>query len=153
LGDVARGASLFDEALALSRRVGDPFLVCETLSQKGRIDCRNGELHAAEESFRESLAIACELADRVATIWALEGFAQLALARSAPRQAAVIWGAVAHLGDDVAVLPLSRGESALSDACATLGAEEFERAWREGYAMTLDDAVRYALDGSAGRDD
>ena len=35
----------------------------------------------------------------------------------------------------------------------TLGTDAFELAWREGYAMTLDDAVRYALDGTAGHDD
>jgi predicted ATPase/DNA-binding winged helix-turn-helix (wHTH) protein len=153
LGDAARAASLIDEALTLARPVGDSFLLCETLSYKGRIECRNGELQSAKASFLESLAIARQLADPVAMIWALEGFAELALAKHAPRQAAAIWGAVAHLGDDAAVLPLSRGESVLSDVRATLGADAFELAWREGYAMTLDEAVRYALDGTAGHDD
>ena len=153
LGDAARAASLVDEALTLARSVGDSFLLCETLSYKGRIESQNGELQSAEARFLESLALARELADPVAMIWALEGFAELALAKHAPRRAAAIWGAVAHLGDDAAVLPLSRGESALSEARITLGADAFELAWREGYARTLDEAVRYALDGTAGQVD
>ena len=35
---------------------------------------------------------------------------------------------------------------------ALLTANAFEQAWDEGRAMTLDDAVRYALDAQAGRD-
>ena len=33
-----------------------------------------------------------------------------------------------------------------------LTAEAFDQAWDEGRAMSLDDAVRYALDEQAGRD-
>jgi hypothetical protein len=32
----------------------------------------------------------------------------------------------------------------------TLTTEEFDQAWNQGRAMTLDDAVRYALDEEAG---
>ena len=35
---------------------------------------------------------------------------------------------------------------------AILTAEAFDQAWDEGRAMSLDDAVRYALDEQAGRD-
>ena len=35
---------------------------------------------------------------------------------------------------------------------AILTAKAFDQAWDEGRAMTLDDAVRYALDEQAGRD-
>jgi hypothetical protein len=35
---------------------------------------------------------------------------------------------------------------------AILTAEAFDQAWDEGRAMSLDEAVRYALDEQAGRD-
>jgi hypothetical protein len=35
---------------------------------------------------------------------------------------------------------------------AILTAEAFEQAWDEGRALSLDDAVRHALDEQAGRD-
>ena len=35
---------------------------------------------------------------------------------------------------------------------AALGDDAFELAWRDGSAMALDDAVRYALGGQTGRD-
>jgi non-specific serine/threonine protein kinase len=151
-GDVDRAASILEESLTLARSVGDGFLVSDALSYKGRTECRNGKLQSAEASFVESLTIARELADPVATIWALESFAELALARHAPRQAATLLGAVAHLRDETGFLQPLPGETALADARATLGADAFELAWREGGAMTLDDAVRYALGGQTGRD-
>ena len=38
-------------------------------------------------------------------------------------------------------------ENALSATRAALGDESFERAWREGREMTLEDAVEYVLSG------
>jgi hypothetical protein len=108
-------------------------------------------LQSAEASFVESLTIARELADPVATICALECFAELALARHAPSQAATLLGAVARLRDETGFLQRIPGETALADARVTLEADAFELAWREGSAMDLEEAVRYALNGRVGR--
>jgi non-specific serine/threonine protein kinase len=104
-------------------------------------------LESAQASFTESLTIARELADPVDAIWALEGFAELALARHAPRQAATLLGAIAHLRDETGFLQPVPGETVLADARVTLGADAFDQAWREGSAMELEEAVRYALNG------
>jgi len=105
----------------------------------------------AEASFLESLTIARQLADPVATIWALERFAELALARHAPRQAAAIWGAVDRLRDETRFSAAIHQETALADARVTLGADAFDLAWREGHAMKLEEAVRYAMEGRRAR--
>jgi non-specific serine/threonine protein kinase len=147
LGDVDRASSLFEETLTLARRVGDDFLVSQVLSYKGQTECRNGKLESAEASLLESLTIARKLADPVATILALDGFAELALARHAPRQAATIWGAVAHLRDEIGDVQTFPRETAPADAHVTLDASAFELAWREGHAMTLDEAMCHALEG------
>jgi len=87
----------------------------------------------------------------ISTIWALECFAERALARRAPRQAATLLGAVAHLRDETRFLQPMPGETALADARVTLGANAFELAWREGSAMDLEETVRYALNGRVAR--
>jgi hypothetical protein len=148
LGDADRAASLFEESLTLARTIGDGFLISDTLGYKGRTECRSGRLQSAEASVVEGLTIARELPNPVAAILALECFAELALAKHAPRRAAAIWGAIAHLRDETGFMELLPAkETALADARATLGADAFELAWREGHAMKLEDAVRYALEG------
>jgi predicted ATPase/DNA-binding winged helix-turn-helix (wHTH) protein len=156
LGDADRATSLFEEAQMLVRNLGDSFLLSQTLNDQGRTECRNGKLQSAEASFLESLAIARELADPVATIWALERFAELAAAKHSHERATTILGAAARLREEIGlrIPPHEEREHkrVAAAARAALGDDAFNQARREGGAMTLDDAVRYALGGQTGRD-
>jgi tetratricopeptide (TPR) repeat protein len=152
-GDVDRAVSLREEALALARSVGDVFLVSQVLNDKGRSECRNGSLQSAEASFLESLTIARELGDPVAAFWALECFAELAATRHSHERAATILGAAAALREEIGhrISPHDEREHkrVAAAARAALGDDAFDRAWREGGAMALEEAVRYALDRRA----
>ena len=116
----------------------------------------DGDLVSAEASFVESLAIARELADPFATMWALERFAELAAAKHAHERAATILGAAARLREESGLyIPPHEEREHKRVAAATraaLGDDAFDQAWREGSAMDLEEAVRYALDEQAGRD-
>jgi len=150
--DSEAAATLFEESLA--REVGDPFLESHFLSYKGRAELSDGDLVSAEASFVESLAIARELADPFATMWALERLAELAAAKHGHKRAATILGAAAHVREEIGLsLPLHDEREHKRVAAATraaLGDDAFDQARREGSAMTLDDAVRYALGGQTG---
>jgi hypothetical protein len=98
-------------------------------------------------SFREVLAIACELEDPLTTISGLENFAELAVARHAPSRAAMLWGVIARLRDDTGVPLAFHDQAALAEARRALGDAAFDQAWREGNAMELEEAVRSALSG------
>jgi hypothetical protein len=104
-GDCDRAATLFEESWRFPRDVGDSSLTSEVLAAKGRAECRDGNLESAEASLVESLTIADDLADPIAAIDALEGFAELADAKHAPKRAATILGAAARLREE-AGLPL-----------------------------------------------
>jgi predicted ATPase len=150
-GDVDRAASLLEESLALARSLGDGSLTSQVLSYKGLAELRHGNLESAETSFREVLTIARELKDPVSTILGLERFADLAVATHAPRQAAMMWGAAARLREEIN-LPIPFHEEnehkrTVAAARAALGDAAFDQAWREGSAMELEEAVRYALNG------
>jgi len=60
-----------------------------------------------------------------------------------------MWGAAERLCDEVGA-PIRLHDQAehnrsVSSARAEIGDDAFDQAWREGKAMTIDDAVRYAL--------
>jgi len=155
-GDADRAASLFEESLKLARDVGDVFLESHILSYKGRAELSDSDLVSAERTFAESLAIARELADSFATMWALERFAELAAARHAHERAATVLGAAARLREEagLSIPPHEEREHkrVAAATCTALGDDAYDHAWREGSAMDLEDAVRYALnDRTAGK--
>jgi non-specific serine/threonine protein kinase len=149
LGDADRATSLWEEALALARSAGDGFLLSQVLAYKGRAECRTGKLQSAKASFVESLTIAGDLSDPESAVEALEGFAELAAARGAAKRAATILGAAARLREEKVHAIQVHDERAHKRVTAAtreaLGDDAFDLAWREGRAMRLDVAVRYAL--------
>jgi non-specific serine/threonine protein kinase len=148
-GDRERACSLFEESLTLARDVGDVFLESHILSYKGRAEHSDGDIVSAEASFAESLAIARDLADPFATMWALERFAELAAAKHAHERAATILGAAARLreGTGLGIPPHEERERkrVVEATRAALNDDAFDQAWRDGSAMELEEAVRYAL--------
>ena len=98
----------------------------------------------------ESLRMRRDLADRTGVAGGLESVAAVQSAREGHGRAARLLGAAARLRED-APAPLSPAERAITDAALAsvrfaLGDEAFEAAWAEGRAMTLEQAVAYALD-------
>jgi predicted ATPase/DNA-binding winged helix-turn-helix (wHTH) protein len=152
-GDGDKAATLFEESLMLARELGDSFLISEGLGFMGRAECRDGNLESAEASLVEGLTIASDLTDPRAATKVLEGFAELAVAKRAPKSAATILGAAARLRETTGLLIPLHEEHELkrvaAAARASLGDATFDQAWREGSAMELDEAVRYTLNGRA----
>lgn len=95
-----------------------------------------------------------EIGDRHGIAFSFEGLAATALATGAILRAARLWGAAERLREEIgAPLTPSRRpdvEKAIAAARASLGADDttFDAAWREGRAMTLEQAAAYALDDS-----
>ena len=155
-GDGDKACTLFEESLTLARDVGASFLISGVLSARGRAECRDGNLESAEASFVEGLTIAGDLTDPDAAAEALEGVAEVAAAKHAHERAARILGAAARLREEVGVaLSVHEEREHKRVAAATraaLGDAAFDRAWREGGSMALDEAVRYALNGQEADD-
>jgi hypothetical protein len=96
------------------------------------------------------------LGDRPGVIESLEALAGVAAATAAPRRAARLWGA-AHALQQAMDGARSTHQQAIYERQVrpvreVLTAEAFDQARGEGRAMTLDDAVRHALDERPGRD-
>jgi hypothetical protein len=105
----------------------------------------------ARDLFRQALTIQQELGDQWGIAWFLEGMAPVALALSGAGPAARIWGAAERLRNEIGA-PMPAADRPRYDrqvAAARLAAQDdatLDTAWREGGAMTLQQAMQYALD-------
>jgi len=152
----AEAREFYEQSLAQARELGAPWEIGSVLKEIGRAECDEGRHDLAEKHFAESLAILHGLGNRAGVIDSLEGLAGVAAATAAPRRAARLWGAADASRHEIAsVRSAGEGityERQMKPVREILTAEAFDRAWDEGRAMSLDDAVRYALDEQAGRD-
>ncbi len=98
---------------------------------------------------RESLTLFREMGNRPGIMRCLDGLADVARRRELPERAARIFGAAENLRESVGAAPplaerleLDQNVSALR---AHLGDAAFASAWTAGRAMTLEQAIEYAL--------
>jgi hypothetical protein len=97
----------------------------------------------------EGLTTYRELGSKGGIAQLLEALSELALAEGKPERTARLCGAAEALRD-ILCLPLGPVDRAeyernVAAARAALGKEAFVAAWAEGRAMTLEQAVAYAL--------
>jgi tetratricopeptide (TPR) repeat protein len=148
-GALGRAAQLTEEAVALFRELDTIGSLSMGLYNLGWIALLQDHLGKAAEIFRESLAPAWDLGLNPIVQGALEGFACVAGARGEAERAARLWGAAQTLHE---TKDISRDTDFLAEADARIsavrlgmGEEAWEEGWRNGRAMTLDEAVSHAL--------
>jgi len=155
-GQWAAARDLYEQALETARELGTPFETGHALSEIGRAECDEGRHDLARKHLAEGMTILRDLGVRPGVIESLEGLSSVAAATAAPRRSARLWGAADALRQEIgnarSVHESIAYERQLKAVRAILTAEAFDQAWNEGRAMTLDDAVRYALDDQAGRE-
>jgi predicted ATPase/class 3 adenylate cyclase len=147
---VDQAQTSFEESLVLFRQLKHVYGIAWSLNYLGRLGHLRGEDRQAIAQLSESLQMRRDLADKAGIAGCLEGLAPVALARSEPERAARLFGAASMLREAIAA-PLAPAERAiavadLEDVRAVLGEEAFGSAWAEGQAMTLEQAVAYALE-------
>jgi non-specific serine/threonine protein kinase len=150
--DPGRARDAFQECLSLSREGRDPLLLAISAYYAGALEVSAGNLNLAEAHLREALAGMKRWGWRGFSIQFLYPTATLALRRGfyvkGVRLAAFVARVPSRLGyppDDVAT-----HDAALQTARAALGDAAFASAWKEGEAMTPEQAVADALEGDDG---
>jgi predicted ATPase len=147
--DMAAARRLYQRALSAFREAGDPWGSARSLTDLAYIDCTQGDHSAAHAACREALEIFAGLGDRRGIARALEGSACLALAQGHAGRALKLAAAAAHLRQSISA-PLHQAEQIKLDqtllpAWKLLSAAEGKRAWAEGCAMSLENAIQYSL--------
>jgi DNA-binding CsgD family transcriptional regulator/tetratricopeptide (TPR) repeat protein len=154
-GDAGAAKELMTEALARYREIRDRLGATRSLSSLGDVALDQNDLPAARRWYEECLTLLAELGDRLLVSHCLAGLAAVCAADADVLRAARLSGAAAALLDAVGAIEhsvssvdVARG---LEIARAALTAEEFDRAWAEGQAMSLEQAIAYALEPELAR--
>jgi tetratricopeptide (TPR) repeat protein len=148
LGDYDGAEAMLTESLSLreGRHTGGTAL---TLRELGRLALRRGDLRQAHARILASLSLFQEIGGRSGIIGCLEGLAQVALDEGRTLRGVRLLASASALRADEGTpgRPADRTDldRRLNQARAALDERAFEAAWAEGQAMSLDQAVAYAL--------
>ena len=148
-GRWAAAHELFKQSLEEERRTGTRADTTWILLEIGRAECDEDRPDLALRHFVEGITIAMGIGKVLDTIELLEGIANVAAATGAPIRAARLWGAADALRQQDG-FPRSIRDSMIVDRHVrpvhdALTRDEFDQAWNQGRAMSLQDAVRLAM--------
>ncbi len=147
--DYPQALSQLKESLAQFRDLDYTIGVGETLIVLGRVALAQGDSSWAAQHFAGGLALLRETPVREIHDAAIEGLAGVAAAQGQPERAARLFGAAeaqreAH-GEPLPPAYRAGYEHDVATARAQLDAATFAAAWAAGRAMTLEQAIAYAL--------
>jgi ATP/maltotriose-dependent transcriptional regulator MalT len=153
-GDLKAAGARLEKALEVGRRAGG-WMLGPALQWAGKLARAQGDHERAESLHHEALELLQEAHYKLDAVEVLESLAGLAaLAESLP-EAARLFAAAEALRESIGYVrfPVDREayEADVAIAREGLNEEEFRRAWEEGRAMSLDEAVTYASRGRGER--
>lgn len=148
-GEMAKARQCYERALAAFRDAQDPWGRARSLADLGYIELAEKRLNEARAAFDESLGIFGGLQHRRGVARVLEGYATLALARGEAARGLRLAAAASRIRKQIDA-PLPRNEQTsleetVNSAKALLPVSQSEKAWIEGAAMSLDEAIAYAV--------
>jgi predicted ATPase/class 3 adenylate cyclase/DNA-binding XRE family transcriptional regulator len=151
-GDAGHAAALCEEGLTLFRSTGDRHGVVNALNGLGDLARDRGNLAQARAQYQESLALNREVGNQAGFAASLEGLGSVALAQGQLARAGRLLAAAQALRQHIgAPLPPSRrAEVERSWSAVRVGLEPtaYTATQAEGQAMTLEQAITYALNSS-----
>jgi len=149
-GDYVRARQLMEESLELRRQLGNKWGVGVSLGMLGWVAMRERDWDRAAARLGESLEVRREIGDKGGSAWCLERLAGVTMAQGQAEKAVRLFSAAAALrasiGSVIDPVDQARYERNRKSLRAKLGKERFAAARDEGRAMTLDQAVAYALE-------
>jgi predicted ATPase/DNA-binding SARP family transcriptional activator/DNA-binding CsgD family transcriptional regulator len=148
-GDYERGAALNEEAAALYRVRGYKGGLEFVLDNLGWAALLQGDYDRARTSYQESLTLCKELGDKSIASESLDGMACIAAAEGEAERAARLFGAAQALREAVGYHHMPEEdawrEPYMATARSQLDEASWEEAWAEGRAMSMEQAIEYAL--------
>jgi len=151
LEDRARAREFATEALELAREVGDRREAGAALLMLAWVALYEGQVDAARELFTDALALAREISHPTSARIALRGLAAVAAATRAGPLTARLAAATEHDLRESFLAPSLRAlvERHLAEAQAETDPVEWEEAWQQGAALSIDQATAEILQATA----
>ena len=147
--DYPRAGSFYEESLPLFQDQGGTSDIPAILHNLGYVALAQNDYPKAEALFKESQALQQEIGNKQGISECLTGFGAIAGAQGDPTRAARLFGASEALRSAIGVYmwPAERieWERHVESARAQVGKADWDRAWQEGAAMTVEAAIAFAL--------
>jgi predicted ATPase/DNA-binding CsgD family transcriptional regulator len=154
-GDLAAARHHAGAAVAAASRPGAKFKLMQSLLASARVADDEGDTVRAQDEAYQALAMGHTVLARIGIIDALECLGGLATGGEDHSKGARLLGAADTLrhatGYQRFRLHQARYDSAVQTLRTALGDAAFTKAWDEGVALSLDEAVSYALRGRGER--
>jgi predicted ATPase/DNA-binding SARP family transcriptional activator len=149
-GDNFAARRFYEESIATAHELGEKNMVAYALNSLAHVVYLQGDPIGARRYYRESLVVCQEIGEKRGIAYCLEGFAKIAARYGNAAQAANWLGAAEALRQAIGA-PLSGAEGSEldQDVIVTrnkLGERIFGVAWAEGRAMTMEQAIAFALE-------
>ncbi|MGQ0548180.1 MAG: ATP-binding protein [Armatimonadota bacterium] len=148
-GDIPKARSLFEEALRLNKETSLGLRAAGPLRGLASVALLQNDLAEASSLLKSSLRESQAIGQKPGILRCLLEVAQLALQESQQTHAARLLGAAEALRETLGIVmaPANRAEYErdVSNLRVGLGEEAMAQAWAEGRAMTINEAVSYAL--------
>jgi tetratricopeptide (TPR) repeat protein len=162
LASAARAQGKFDlaqrrieESMTVWRELGDKQNTANVLTTSARLARDRGQYSAAQALLAESLRAFRDLGDRRGIAFALEGFAGLAADQGRPLDAHCLAAAATTLRRAIGAVPPPSWRADLEGSLSATHGETsgvaIEGATARGSAMTMAEAIAFALDHPASR--
>jgi non-specific serine/threonine protein kinase len=147
--------ALFTESLAWFREAGDSWGIAYGLRNLGFVAVYQGDCERAAASFKESLELCKAIRERWLSGECVKGLAWVDCASQNYERAARLFGAAELACETLGYHPApfigAYHDRYVASTRAALGDLLFAAAWTEGRAMTLEQAIEYALGDQTGR--
>jgi hypothetical protein len=141
----------FEEGLIIFKGLSNLNFQLSLRSEIGHVERNAGNLHQARLIYRETIRDWQELGNRGAIANQLECFAFLAIADEEPQRAVKLFSAAEVLREN-AQSPMTDYEQleydqSIAQLHSMLAETEFNALWAEGRAVTMEQAIEFALEG------
>lgn len=152
-GDFKEAGTFLNQSLALFQQEKDQWGIALALNNLGITTSGQGDYAQAIAWHKRSLVLRRDLQDRWGIAECLEGVARALHSQGYAKRSVCLLGAAAALRENLG-FPLPPDEHPayermLDALCSQLGSQALNNAWVEGRAMSLEDAVVYALEETA----
>ena len=143
---------LFEDGLKIFRRLQNKYFQTALTSELGHVARHTGDIDQAKRIYNETLRAWQDLGNRAAIAHQLECFAFLAISDEEPQRATKLFGAAEALREKIqaSMMEPERVEynQAVAQVRSMLVEAEFIALWAEGRAMTMGQAMAFALEES-----
>jgi predicted ATPase/class 3 adenylate cyclase len=149
-GNYDSARKIFEQGREAFRQIHSKYFVMVMSSEQGHVERQKGNLTQARLIYRETIKGWQDLGNRAAIAHQLECFGFVAIAEEEPQAAVKLFGAAEALRDNIQA-PMTDYErveynQAVAQARSMLDEVEFTALWAEGRSMTMEQAIKFALE-------